>query len=141
MSGIWTEEDLRTTIQFEEIDVDDTGVGPTTSDLLSALPDDPAIETEERDRRLHPGRASAPTISQENWDMMPAHERLKPERVYEEVTAVREDPRRVEKTQWIDVHAVVDRNGRLTLPGKLAERLAPGSVVEIRIGRWALPEK
>ena len=142
MSGIWTEDDLRSTIPFEEIDVDDTDVGPTTSDLLSGLPENPSIETERAVARIVGER---PTRTKESWEVIPAQGTVRqpdhPARVYDEVTAVREDPRRRENRQWVDVHAVVGDDGELKLPMRLARRLPKGSVVEVRIASWVLPDE
>ena len=141
MSGIWTEEDLRTTVPFEEIDIDSMDDASSTSDLLAALPDDPPIETEPTTDRL----TSVETYDYARRNVTPPYQRVNarndPARVYDEITAVRENPLRREERQWLDVHAVVDEQGRLQLPPRMARRLAAGSVVEIRVASWALPDE
>ena len=85
------------------------------------------------------------TVSRPGWDLTPplrtvATPRPKPPKVYEEVTAVGQDPRRSESAAWIDVHAVVDAEGRLKLPERVARDLREGTVVELRLARWAVAD-
>lgn len=39
---------------------------------------------------------------------------------------------------WVDLHAVVDEEGRLRLPEDAARKLQPGAIVEVRVAAWAL---
>jgi hypothetical protein len=148
MSGIWTEDDLRSTIPFEEIEVLESEAD-TPDDLLDELPHDrePIEEMEPTVARLpHQISEERPTRRQANWDLTPPlstaeHRTPTRARVHDEVTAVRTNPLRSrEERYWVDAHAVVDREGKLTLSPRVARQLPEGAVVEIRIARWALEE-
>lgn len=58
----------------------------------------------------------------------------------DEITNVR--ARQREEREWVDLHAVVDDEGRLRLPEDTARKLQPGAIVEVRIAAWAVdPDK
>jgi hypothetical protein len=146
---MWTEDDLRTTIPFEEIEVLASEDSEAPEDLLDELPSHTDrigdLEPQSGPRELTPT-----TGSRKNWQVTPPLEEssessTRTRQVHDEVTAVTRNPLQTrqssEESYWVDVHAVVDEDGRLSLPPRLARRLEQGAVVELRIAQWALSDE
>jgi len=144
MSGTWRQDELRGTIPFEEIELIEI-VDFESNDLLEALPDEPAIMLELTVARVpHPLRQEVPTVAQAGWELTPPlgslQSRANRRPVHDEVTAVRPAPQGQEQ-HWVDLHAIVDGEGRLELPARISTKLPAGAVIEIRVASWALPDQ
>ena len=131
MSGSWTESDLRGTIPFEDIELIEITDEP--ADLLDEVIDGSAV------RSYVPGLAKQ---DDPRWEATPPLGSWNPSRKdpapFDEVTAVRAAPDNDGEAHWVDIHAVVGRDGELRLPERLARRMREGTVVEVRVAAWAV---
>jgi len=169
------DEELRGTIPFEDIDLEEDE-GDDFGELLDAVNSGDSVETYDPNPRgidrtirravpediaraakpAEPALENARTTRREPWDVgppepaepadapVPPGEKTtvrKVPRVFREETRIHrlQDPAPTSQ-HWIDCHAVVDADGRLKIPAKIASRLQSGEVIEIRIASTFVDE-
>lgn len=139
----WRDDDPAGTIRLEDSDLVEMH---SAVDLFAPFPDEARAQQEDTVRGVpHPIHQS-PTRNAASWDLDPMAQPSRrapqdgPREPFSEVTAVRNARSGGKERQWVDLHAVVDENGRLRLPENVAKQLQEGAIVEVRLAAWAVPD-
>lgn len=154
MNGPWQDDDPAGTIRLDESDIVEM---ESAADLFAPFPNELRQVASNIDTvRGTPSQLAqeSPTREARMWDLSPraaqhagasAHHDDSPTNgrartPYREVTAVRSNRDGERDREWIDMHAVVDDEGRLRLPEDVARALQSGAIVEVRLAAWAVKD-
>ena len=133
MSESWNDDELRGTIKFEDVELIEITDEP--DDLLEAVAQGATAENYFQSMTTNEVMRWESTPPLGSWNPMRAQRAP-----FDEVTAVRRKPETDAESHWVDIHAIVGRDGELRLPERLAQRLREGTVVEVRVAAWAVAD-
>ncbi len=134
-------DDPAGTIRLDEADLVEMH---SAVDLFAPFPEDARAQQEATAHGVPHPIHQAPTRQAAAWDIEPARAAAaarepQPE-TPNEITAVRKPRKGTKEREWVDLHAVVDEEGRLRLPEHVAKQLQVGAIVQVRVAGWAIAD-